>query len=281
MSKIIAIKQRSDSIGKIKKIAQAMEVIALTRLKKSQKGTLDTRFYFDEIRRLVFDIAEKIDIKIHPFFAERKARSVGIIIISSDKGLCGGFNNNVIERTRKLCEEKRDLERSIIALGRKGHNYFVNRDYEIFDYVFSLAKDNVDEEISVVSDNIIRAFLQHKIDEVYLVFNYFKLQLLGEVRFFRLLPITFEKRGRAVRDYIYEPSAESVFDKLLNEYVKCQIAHAVKESKTAEEMARMVAMKQAGDSADELINTLLLKYHKERQGVITRELIDVISASEI
>ncbi len=280
MSKIIAIKQRSGSIGKIRKIAQAMEVIALTRLKKSQKKTLDTRFYFDEIRRLVFDIAEKINTKIHPFFVQRKARSVGIIIISSDKGLCGGFNNNVIERVRKLCEEKKDLKTSIIALGRKGYNYFINRDYEIFDYVFNLAKGDVDEEISVVSDNIIKAFLEHKIDEVYLVFNYFKLQLLGEAKFFRLLPITYEKRRGAIRDYIYEPDAESIFDRLLNEYVKCQIMHAVKESKTAEEMARMVAMKQASDSADELINTLLLKYHKERQKVITRELIDVITASE-
>lgn len=279
MSKITAIKQRSESIAKIKKIAQAMEVIALTRLRKSQKETLDTRFYFDQIRRLVFDVAGKVDIKTHPFFADRKTKSIAVIVITSDKGLCGGFNNNVINRTLKLCEEKKDFKTAMITLGRKGYNYFVRKNCEILDYVFDLDKNS--EKINDLSTNFIDAFLQYKIDELYIIFNYFRLQLLGEVKFFKLLPVTLEKHSGVLRDYIYEPDAESIFNKLLKEYLKCQIMHAVRESKTAEEMARMVSMKQAADSADDLINNLMLKYHKERQKVITRELIDVVNASEV
>lgn len=297
MSKLSGIKERAGSVEKIKKITGALEVVALTRLRRQQKNTINARPYSQKLREMVFDISGKVAQREHPLLQStvipvpakagkagiHKIRNVNIILITSDKGLCGGFNNNLITKADDFYNKKRHLTLKFIAIGKKGYNFFTSRGAEIKDYIFNLNRNDeiLRMDIYRLADKLIEEFLAGELDEVHIIHSNFKLQLLGEVKILKLLPIKLENNpGIGVkRDYIYEPASFEVFDMLLREYLRNQILHAVIESKTSEEMARMVAMKQATDSADELIKNLMLNFHKERQRAITRELIDIVNAT--
>jgi len=287
MSKLSAIKERAGSVEKIKKITGALEVVAVTRLRRQQKNTLEARPYSEKIRELMLDISRNVGNKAHPLFsAHERPENAVFIVASSDKGLCGGFNNMVVNKAQHLYEEKRDLRVKFVTIGKKGHDFLADKGRDIKDYIFGLSRDNEEltKDVYRISDELIKDFLNHKLDELYIIYNHFKMQLLGEARVEKLLPVTLEskkegkQKNRIKRDYIFEPGTYEVFDALIREYLRNQVLHAVIESKTSEEMARMVAMKKATDSAAKLIEDLMLKFHKERQRSITNELIDIINA---
>lgn len=290
MARLLDLKERKDSIGKIKKITRALEVVALTRLRKLQKDVLSSRSYSEKIKKLVFEVSGSINYKEHPLLQIRKEiKSVGIILVTGDKGLCGGFNRGIIDKAEQLYREKTNFDIKFIAIGKKGHNFLISENRQIFDYVFDLsrAKEVLKLDIYQLADRLIENFLAKEIDELFIVYSNFKMQILGEVKVEKMLPLDIgnsilkasKRSSNSIRDYIYEPNQYDVFERLLMEYMRNFIFHATIESRTAEEMARMMAMKQARDNAEELIRNLMLVYHKERQSSITRELIDIINAS--
>lgn len=279
MSKLRDIKRRTVSVEKIKKITGALEIVALTRLKKSEEATLNARFYFDRMRELLVAVSRNVNYKMHPLFIKREqTNTVGIVCITSDKGLCGNFNNNVVQNLLRFSKEQLG-EKKLIVLGKKGLNYFSQRrDFEIIDYFVEILKSDLHQKVGKITEKLIDEYVKGKLGEIYLIFNKFKLQLLGEVNILKLLPMEFELAEDLVRDYIYEPDSQTVFDQLLIEFLSSQIYQGILESRCAEEMARMIAMKQATDNADEMIDGLMLKYHKERQRMITAELLDIVNA---
>lgn len=270
-----AVRDRIVSIAKIKKIANALEIVALTRLRHMEQKAVASRDYFDRIRELLFDVAGNINIKTHPLFGGRSVKAVGIISIFSDKGLCGSFNANVAHKFLQFMGDLGDKKIKAGVIGKKGSRY--------------IKSDKKCEILSTDASNasgvFIDAFLKAEVDEVFLLYSKFRLHLLGEARIIKLLPFTLgaeESKNKRpnMRDYIYEPTPRDVFKGLVTEYIANQIQHGILESRCAEEMSRMLAMKSASDNADEAIGKLNLQYNKARQARITEELAEVVSAAE-
>lgn len=277
------IKDRTAAVQKIKKIADAMEIVSMTRLRRIEQQTVKARDYFNEIRNLLFSLGKSLVFEAHPVLrTHRDIKAYGLIVLSSDKGLCGNFNSNIFRKYLEFISTHRDKKIIVVSIGKKGTKFFKNRrEVELIKDLPSPLKENHLENASLISKELLDMYTRQEINELYLVYNQFKLQFLGNAICEKLFPLRIKEEKITVRDYIYEPSPFSVLDSLIKEYIANQIEHAMLESNTAEEMARMLAMKQARDNAEDLISTLGLIYHKTRQAQITRELMDIISGAEV
>ena len=284
MPPLKTIKNRIISIEKIKKIANAMEIVALTRLRKIERRTQDARPYFDMIRDLINDLAKNLVYEAHPFLKERKQiKKTAVILIASDKGLCGNFNTNITNTFKEFLDEHPNEDIIGISIGKNSESIFKKNKIDIKSSSLSSlkAQDYITTAAKIV-DMVSEMYLAREIDQLSIVFNKFKLQFLGKANIIRLLPLRLEGfKIRRVRDYIYEPSAYFVWEQLLKEYLVNQTGQSILESSASEEMARMLAMKQARDNADDVIYRMNLNYHKARQANITRELIEIITASGV
>lgn len=287
MATLRTIRNRIGSVEKIKKIANALEIVALTRLKRMEEETLASRSYFDAIRQMLFDLATHINFKSHPFLIKHPStKAAGIVCIFSDKGLCGSFNANVASQLLEFISAYKDKKISVALIGKKGMRYFKQRpNYEILSIHSSTDKVTIEKGILDIAQSFIERFLSEDLDEIFLLYSRFRRHLLGEVKLIKLFPlvleeIKFEKPGKFSRDYIYEPTAYEIFDSLVREYIINQIHQGILESRCAEEMSRMLAMKSASDNAEEMIGELKLTYNKTRQAQITKELTEVMAAAE-
>ena len=285
MSTLKSIKSRILSIEKIKKISSAMEIVALTRLRRIEKKTQNARFYFDMMRDLVYDVAKNLVYEAHPFLRERKQiKKTAVILLTSDKGLCGNFNTNILNALKEFISDKSIQDIMGISIGRKGGGFLKNNNIKTVELKFtsSLSSRDYIATAAEITEKVSRMYLEREIDQLVIIFNKFKLQFLGRASIIKLLPLKLEGfKVKRVRDYIYEPSAYAVLEKLLKEYLVNQIGQTILESNASEEMARMLAMKQACDNADEVIYKLNLNYHKARQANITRELIEITTAANV
>lgn len=282
MATLRQIKDRARAIEKIKKIAYAMEIVSLTRLKRIEHTAVDSRDYFEKIREIVFSLGKSLSFEAHPVLQERKkVKSIGVIALTSDKGLCGNFNNNIIKEFLRFSFSSADKDLKIFSIGKKGSKFFKKqRGLEIIAEIPSAIRQESQNALAEISGKLISMFVEGKIDEVTLIYNKFRLQFLGKASFQKLLPLRIKEERIETKDYIFEPDAFSVLDGLIKEYILNQIQQAIFESNAAQEMARMLAMKQACDNATELIDKLQLSYHKMRQAQITKELMEVVSAAE-
>ena len=258
-----------------------MEIVALTRLRRIERKTQNARSYFDMIRDLVFDVANHLIYEAHPFLKERKQKkNTAVILLTSDKGLCGNFNANIFNTFRENFLDHSGRKITGMSVGKKGEGFLRKNNIKTIGLEFtssSRSNDYIDTAVKI-TEKVTQLYLEKEIDELVIVYNKFKLQFLGKASVVNLLPIKLEGfKVKRVRDYIYEPSAYAVLDKLLKEYLINQIGQTILESITSEEMARMLAMKQACDNANEVIDKLNLNYHKARQANITRELIEITS----
>jgi len=275
------IKTRIGAIEKIQKIASALEIVSLTRLRKIEAKTEKARYYFEAMRDLAFDISGNLLYEAHPFLRPRKeVKRRAVIALFADKGLCGEFNANV-ERELGCVLSEKGKKNFIIAVGKKGSVFLKRKKIKPEkEYPSSLKAINYNVLASEITGYIADKFLKREIDGALIIYNQFKKQFLGKPKRLKILPLKMEGfTVRRVKDYIYEPTPYSVLETVLKEYVSNQIGQVIMESNAAEEIARMLAMKQARDNADETIKVLNLSYHKQRQMRITRELIDIATAA--
>ncbi len=284
MSKLKAVRKRIESIEKIRKITNAMQIVALTRLRRMEEVTLNARFYFDKIRELLFDIAESTNFNMHPLLEDRTTdRPMGIIVIGSDKGLCGNFNNNVLTSLLQLKEKFPNSEIAAVVIGKKIVKAVGKKqEIDILDTYAPIDLKTLDEPAGRISELFITKYLKKELNSIYLIYNEFKLQFIGKTKIVKLLPLKLEGQEKRShhRNYIYEPDPREIFTELLKEYINNQIHQGILESRAAEEMARMLAMKTATESAGDIIEGLTVTYHKARQAQITKELSEIVSASE-
>lgn len=278
------LETRSESIQKTKQIVRTMELIARNRLAKVRNKALSGRPYAEKIDEILQSVSERAKEIYHPLLERRdEFKNFCLICFSSDRGLCGGFNNNIIEKANRFIRSKKDKEVKIIAVGRKGIHYFRRKNYDIINTYEDLENN---KELSISEDiknKIIELYQNEEISQVYLIFNKFKQQFIGKVIIKKLLPFEIPQRaegGKTLTEHIYEPSYSEVLDELIPQYIVNQIYQGALESRAQEEMARMLAMKQATDSADEMLENLKLQYHKLRQALITKEIIEVVSGAE-
>ena len=276
------IKNRIRAIDDIARITGALEIVALTRLKRKQDLCLGSRPYFEKIRHLLNEVTESINFYNHPvFLTPFQEKEVGFIVIGSDKGLCGNFNYNILNAWRR---KKQDINPSgyrLAIFGRRIARMLKRENPQVIFQENVSQEEGLTQKVFGLSQDLMSIFLNKKIDSLYLIYNHFHQHLIGTANVIKLLPLGLSQRAKKglVRDYIYQPGQEEIFESLVKEYLFIQIFHALSESRVSEEMARMVAMKQATDNAKELLDKLNLDYHKSRQMNITRELLDIVAAT--
>jgi len=284
MATLRAVKNRIGSVEQIKKIAGALEVVALTRLKRMEQDTIASRSYFDKIRELIFDVTANINFASHKLLERRKTiKSIGLVSVFSDKGLCGNFNANINSRYRKFIKDNQQKKIDAILIGKKGQRYLKKTPkVNVLNIYSALDKEVRDSSILEIAEILIGKFLNSQMDEIYLLYSHFKLHLLGETKIIKLLPLDLDSAAKGSkelhRDYIYEPGPAVLFERLIKEYILNQLQQGIIESRCSEEMSRMLAMKQATDNADKMMDSLNLIYNKTRQSQITRELTEIIAA---
>ncbi len=276
MPAIRDIKRRTEGIGKILKVTRALEIVAATRLKRAETDALKFRPYCNAIAEVVKSMAKRVSFAFPLVELRAKVKTKAFIVITSDRGLCGGFNYNIINALNAERADKKEIK--LLVIGKKGIIYFRNKNFSIISEYTDVKADNVRKISGEIVDKVIQLYLDKEIDSAGLIFNRFRRHLLGEAKVATILPFQREEKKEIISDYLYEPEPDEVLDSLISEYSRVRITSAILESKASEEMARMVAMKYATDNANELISKLMLEYHKMRQAAITREIIEVINA---
>jgi len=284
MPSLIDLRRRIRAVKNTQQITKAMKMIAASRLRRSQDRVLNARPFAIQAKRVLVDLAARVDSSAHPLLAVREEKTVLAIVITSDKGLCGSFNTNIIKAAGAFLLGRPDQKQIVGLIGRKGRDFFLRRGYEPAIERINIFQNLTFDMAREIADFTSELFTDQKIDAVYLVYNEFKSVMQQRIVTERLLPIAHEefadKNPAAQVDYIYEPDAAALFATMLPGYVRVQVWRALLESAAAENAARMTAMDAATENATDMIDALTLYMNKVRQAAITREIIEVVSGAQ-
>jgi F-type H+-transporting ATPase subunit gamma len=274
------IKRQIKSVQNTKQITKAMEMVAASRLRRAQASAEAARPYADKLKEVVGSIAAGTKGVKHPMLQNREVKKTGYLIVTSDRGLAGGYNANVLRRVMQEIKEnhKSPSEYAIFVIGRKGRDYFRNRNIAIVEEVTGLSDSPTFSDIKSVAASAVKNFEKGTYDKLYLVYNRFVNAISQEPTVKQLLPMA-DMGGTAVSNYEYEPSAEGVLEVLLPKYAETLIYSAVLEGKASEFGARMTAMNNATKNATKMISSLTLVYNRARQASITQEISEIVAGA--
>lgn len=297
MAGIKEIRNKIKSVQNTRKITKAMEMVAASKMRKAQDRMRAGRPYATKVREIAANLMQAHPDYRHPYMVEREVRSAGVVVVSTDKGLCGGLNTNIMRLVLARLKEfqQKGIKVQFTALGNKGAATLGRIDAKIVSQEVQLGdRPNLERLIGAVKVQL-DDFVAGKIDAIYLATNRFVNTMKQEPIFVRLLPLPsgladpFQTEGEEPAsngvksqygwDYIYEPDAKSVIDDLLLRYVEGLVYQAVAENMASEQSARMVAMKAASDNAKKVIEDLQLVYNKTRQAAITKEISEIVGGA--
>ena len=279
------IRRRIRSVRNISQVTRAMEAVAASKMRRAQQQVLATRPYAEKALEVLSDIARlhRSGVAMDALITSRaEIKRVGVILITADRGLAGGFNANVLRQNAAFIKEQRDQGREIevVVVGRKGRDWLLRYDPVIRAEYTNMPDSPSSGDIGPISRTVINDFRSERFDEVHLIFTDFVNTLLQRPTAQQILPVVpSEPTVTMPPDYIFEPSAEAVLEQVLIGFIEVQILQALYESIASEHSARMVAMRNATEAANELVDELTLTYNKARQEGITRELMDIIGGS--
>lgn len=287
MANLKEIRNRITSVGSTMQITSAMKMVSAAKLKRAQDAITQMRPYAEKLREILGNLTASLDISENALAASRPVEKVLIIAITSNRGLCGGFNNNIIKRVNlAITEEYSNANVSLLCLGKKAKDAFKRS-----DMYFDISGTGISEDIfadlsfgnvSFIADYAMKAFLGKKFDKVVVIYNSFINAASQEVKEEQLLPIvpTEQKDDKQAGDYIFEPSKEEIVEELIPKTLKIQLFKALLDSNASEHGARMTAMHKATDNAKELQRSLKLSYNKARQAAITNEILEIVGGAE-
>lgn len=277
------IKEQISSVQSTQKITSAMEKVAVSKMRRAQMRMEASRPYADSIRRVVGHLASAATEIRHRYLQDREIKRVGFIVVSSDRGLCGGLNNNLFKRLANQVKElkEQNVEVQFCAVGAKAKQFFSSFGGNL---VASKTQLGDAPELASLIGSIkvmLDAFDNGEIDRLYIMHNRFVNTMTQQPVIEQLLPLkaTDDDLAKKNWDYLYEPSAETIIDGLLTRYIESQVYQAVVENNACEMAARMLAMKNATDNAGNMINELNLLYNKARQAAITQEISEIVSGA--
>jgi len=277
------IRTQIRSIENTQKITRAMEMVAGSKMRKAQQRMQHARPYADKMRNVIAHVAAANSEYKHPFLIRREAKRVGIIVVSTDRGLCGGLNTNAFRRVVERLDEWREqgVEADFCVIGNKAGMFFKRFGVNIVAQATHLGDTPAIEDLIGTIKVMLDAYNEGGIDRLYLVYNQFVNSMTQRPMIEQLLPREPSEDEQVKRywDYIYEPDAKNVLDNLLTRYIESLIYQGVVENVACEQAARMVAMKSATDNAGELIGELKLVYNKARQASITQELSEIVAGA--
>ncbi len=286
MATLRDIKRRIKGVQSTQKITKAMKMVAAARLRRAQDRIINARPYAREIFSMLSHLVTENDITANPYIKQREEKHTAVVVVTADRGLCGAFNSNIIKETARYIEEELSVNKikcRLFCVGKKGYDFFSKRDYNVAynkkGFFSSLKYDSALE----ISNELIRGYLKADFDKVIIVYNEFKSVIQQKIVVEQFLPIpVLNKPGKekpAFNNYIFEPDQVSILNYILPKHLKAQMWRILLESNAAEYGAQMTAMDNATTNAKELIRTLQLKFNKERQAAITKEILEIVSGA--
>ncbi len=283
MPSLIDIRRRIRSVRSTQQITKAMKMVSAARLRRAQDRALLARPYAELLHRLVANVAAAVPADEEQLagtlLARRPERRILLLLFTSDRGLAGAFNANLIKAAQQFLRDHAAASVDMELIGRKGRDFFRKRQAAISGEHLGLANKALYEDIVPIAAKLIQRYRAGEIDAVYLLYNEFKSVLAQKLTVRRVLPVELPPRPEGPADYIYEQPPDELLGMLLPRYVEIEIHHALLESTAAEHAARMTAMDAATTNASELIDKLTLYMNRVRQASITREIIEVVSGA--
>ena len=280
------IRTKIKSVQNTKKITKAMEMVAASKMRKAQERMRAARPYSEKIRQLAANLSQANNTEYHhPFLAKREpVKRVGLIVVTTDKGLCGGLNTNVLRMSlnaMRKWESEGVEEIRVTAIGNKGLGFMQRLGAKVVSHVVFLGDTPHLEKLIGPIKVMVDAFQNNEVDVIYVAYTRFINTMKQEPQIEQLLPLTGERLGtpEGSWEYLYEPEARVVIDEMLVRYTEALIYQAVAENMASEQSARMVAMKSATDNAGNVIKELQLIYNKARQAAITKEISEIVSGA--
>ncbi len=280
------IRKRIGSVKSTKQITKAMKMVAAAKFRKAQSRIIELRPYADKMNAVLSNLARTVETG-HPLLEVRPRKKVEVLVLTSDKGLCGAFNTNIMKAANRYIKELQaeGIELSVSAIGKKGNDLFRRRALPLRRSWVGISGRISYLNAKEITGDIIENYTNETFDEVVLVYNEFKSALVQKVSVVRLLPLAPVETGAAesteeTADFLYEPSQQGIFDNLLPKNLEVQVFRALLESQASEEAARMTSMENATKAADDMIASLTLQYNKARQASITKELMDIVGGVE-
>ncbi|MHB8172381.1 MAG: ATP synthase F1 subunit gamma [Thermincolia bacterium] len=271
------ITRRIKSVKSTQQITKAMKMVAAAKLRKAQERVTAARPFAQETREVLSRLVGAASDMSHPLLAVREPKNIGYVVITADRGLCGGYNSNIL---RKSAGEIKQLDKvSLITVGRKSRDFFRRTGKNIVAEFTGLGEGINFSDAKKIAQKVIDYYIAEEFDEVYLVYTEFVSALTQHPTTIKLLPVEPPKEEGPAVDYIYEPSVEAILSVLLPKYVETTVFRALLESKASEQGARMTAMGSATDNAKELIAKLTLSYNRARQAAITSEISEIVGGA--
>jgi F-type H+-transporting ATPase subunit gamma len=285
MANLKSIKKRIVSVKNTRQITKAMKMVSAAKLRRAQENVVAARPYAKKIGEVLQRLAQSQDTDGHPLLEKRVAEKALVILVTSDRGLCGGFNANISKAAERYIKERKGdyTEISLLTIGRKGYEFLKNRQTIRKNYTGVLSTLNY-QTAAMLAQEVIAGYLAGDYDEVFLFYNAFRSVMSQDITVQQLLPIappeTATAEGETPPEYIYEPSKSELLGELLPKYIEVTMFKAMLESVASEHGARMTAMDSASKNATEMIGKLTLVYNRARQAAITTELMEIISGAE-
>jgi F-type H+-transporting ATPase subunit gamma len=289
MANLKEVRTRIQSVKSTQQITKAMKMVAASKLRKAQDAILLMRPYVNKLNGILKNATASLDKEHQSVFSgDREVQNVLIVVITSDRGLCGAFNTNVLKSVLSLIQEKYshlETDRSlwILPIGKKGFEYFKKRNYQVIDNFSNIYTDLSFEKVREAAEFAMNGFLQGAYDRVEIVYNEFKnvaTQILKKDQFLPLIKPEVDISGTNPQDFIFEPSVEYILEEMIPRTLKVQFYKSVLESNASEHGARMTAMNQATENAGELLHSLKLVYNRTRQAAITTEILEIVGGAE-
>lgn len=292
MAGLKEVRIRIASVKSTQQITNAMKMVAASKLRRAQNAIIRLRPYAAKLREILQNLSSSIeDSKESAFSQERKPEKILLVVLTSNRGLCGAFNSNVIKTTLTLLHEKYSHQLNantlkLITIGRKGSEFFRKKKYPILESRDNLFDTLTFDKVSELAVRLMKIFADKEVDKIELVYNQFKNAAVQRLVVEQYLPITATAREKGAHaskteaDYIFEPDKETIVRELIPKTLRIQLFKAVLDSFASEQGARMTAMHQATDNATNLLRDLNLSYNKARQAAITKELLEIVSGAE-
>lgn len=282
MANLKEIRNRISSIGSTMKITKAMKMVSAAKLKKAQDAITAMRPYSNKLTELLQNLSATLDADAGGVYSEqRKVSKVLIVTVTSNRGLCGGFNSNIIKKTQNvIAEQYQGKQVDLLTIGKKG-NDILGKTWNVIDNKGEIFDDLTFDNSAIIAENLMQLFVDGAYDKIEVVYNSFKnaaTQIVNVEQFLPIKPV----EGDIVdaTDYIYEPQKEEIVSALIPKSLKTQLYKALRDSLASEHGARMTAMHKATDNANDLRDSLLLTYNKARQAAITNEILEIVGGAE-
>jgi F-type H+-transporting ATPase subunit gamma len=282
MATLKAIRRRVSSVRNIQQITKAMKMVSAARLRRAQEAAFAARPYAEKLEAVLQNLATQGQALSHPLLTTREAQNLDLLLVTSDRGLCGGFNSNLVRAAEAFIREHPRRKVTVTIVGRRGYDYFRRRPVQLGEHHINLFGRLTSALANEIGTRLSQRFINGETDGVYVLYARFRSALVQVPTIDHVLPITPKERAADApsREYLYEPQPQELLESLLTRYVDMLIYRALLESVASEHGARMTAMENATSNAVDMIDRLTLDMNRARQAGITRELLEIVSTSE-